>query len=93
MIFPAIVLIRTIFQVIYLVVIVHVIISWVPVRRSHPAVLLLNGIVEPLLRPFRRLLPPARTGGLDLSPILLIVVLWVIERVIISMAAGPFLRP
>jgi len=90
MISPAFV--HTIFRLIYLLVIAHVIISWVPVRRSHPAVLLLNGIVEPLLRPFRRLLPPSRTGGLDISPMMLIVVLWVIEGVV-SMIARPVLAP
>ncbi|KPJ62559.1 hypothetical protein AMK68_04740 [candidate division KD3-62 bacterium DG_56] len=91
MISPATV--RTIFHIIYLLVIAHVIISWVPVRRSHPAVQLLAGIVEPLLRPFRSLVPPSRVGGLDISPIILIVVLSVVERIIVSMIPGPVLGP
>ncbi|MGI9220386.1 MAG: YggT family protein [Woeseiaceae bacterium] len=33
----------------------------------------MNAITEPLLRPFRRLLPPL--GGFDVSPILAIILL------------------
>ena len=40
----------------------------------------LNGVTEPLLRPIRRLLPVM--GGLDISPIILLLVIFFIERVI-----------
>ena len=41
----------------------------------HPAVRLLRNIVNPMLDPFRRLVPPSKTGGLDISPMLLILLL------------------
>ena len=40
----------------------------------------LNGITEPALRPIRRVLP--NLGGLDLSPIVLLLIIFFIERVI-----------
>ncbi len=42
----------------------------------HPAVKALRAVVNPILTPVRRLLPPpSRTGGWDLSPLIVIVLL------------------
>ena len=40
----------------------------------------LNAITEPALRPIRRFLP--QMGGLDISPIILLLIIYFIERVI-----------
>ncbi|HVB89870.1 MAG TPA: YggT family protein [Beijerinckiaceae bacterium] len=40
----------------------------------------LNAITEPLLRPIRNVLP--QMGGLDISPVILLLVIFFIERVI-----------
>jgi YggT family protein len=40
----------------------------------------LNAVTEPLLRPIRNMLPPM--GGLDISPIILLLILFLIERII-----------
>jgi YggT family protein len=34
---------------------------------------------NPILRPFRRLLPPSKTGGIDWSPLLLLLALYMIQ--------------
>ena len=51
----------------------------------HSAVVFLRRITEPVLAPIRRRLPPIQSGATawDLSPIVAIVLLWVIERVLI----------
>ncbi len=41
----------------------------------------LNALTEPLLRPIRRRLP--QTGAIDLSPIILLVAIFFLERVIV----------
>ncbi|MCW3094588.1 MAG: hypothetical protein JWL77_206 [Chthonomonadaceae bacterium] len=42
----------------------------------HPAVKALRAVVNPILTPVRRILPPpARTGGWDLSPLIVIILL------------------
>ena len=41
----------------------------------------LNGVLEPLLRPIRRFVPIA--GGLDISPLILIILIELIKQVII----------
>ena len=43
-------------------------------------------LTEPALRPIRRLLP--NMGGLDLSPIVLILLLWFIRDLLFDIAGG-----
>ena len=54
-------------------IIIQVILSWVAPYRYNPIGELVEPLVEPLMRPARGLLPPI--GGLDLSPILVVVFL------------------
>jgi len=54
-------------------VIIQAILSWFNPDVRQPVVRLLNQLTEPVLRPARRLLPPF--SGLDLSPLLVIIVL------------------
>jgi YggT family protein len=56
-------------------VIIAAVISWVSPDPRNPIVRFLYRATEPLLRPFRRLLPPERTGGIDFSPLLVILII------------------
>ncbi|MBL8483066.1 MAG: YggT family protein [Rhodocyclaceae bacterium] len=53
------------------VVIVAAVMSWI--SSYNPLATVLTGIARPFLRPFQRMLPPV--GGVDLSPLLLLLVL------------------
>ncbi len=50
-----------------------VIISWVAPRSSHPVVMFLRSITEPLLYRIRRALPFIYQSGIDFSPILVLL--------------------
>lgn len=55
-------------------VIIRVLLTWVPsVDYGHPLIRLIVRITDPILLPVRRILPPM--GGLDLSPIIAILLL------------------
>src|SRR5690554_3783162 len=54
-------------------ILVYVILSWVGQSHGSPVAHLLGDVVEPALRPVRRLLPPI--AGLDLSPLLVLILL------------------
>lgn len=59
-------------------VLIWVILSWVRVPSSHPlgrVTVLLDRIIYPVILPIRRVVPPLRIGGgaLDLSPIVLLI--------------------
>ncbi|HVM31710.1 MAG TPA: YggT family protein, partial [bacterium] len=52
---------------------------WVNADPFHPLVRALGALTEPLLSPFRRLAPPWKTGGLDLSPLFAMLTLELLE--------------
>lgn len=58
-------------DVYFWVVVLRVVFSWVNADPSNGLVRAVTALTEPALRPFRRLLPPYRMGGWDLSPLLL----------------------
>jgi YggT family protein len=64
-----------ILSVIQWLVIIAAVISWVNPDPRNPIVQFLYRTTEPILRPFRRILPPRRTGGIDFSPILVILLI------------------
>ena len=68
-----------ILSVIQWLVIIAAVISWVNPDPRNPIVQFLYRTTEPILRPFRRLLPPRRTGGIDLSPMLVVLLILFIK--------------
>ncbi len=52
---------------------IRIILSWFAPQTHNPATALLATITDPLLRPFRRFIPPL--GGFDISPIFAIILL------------------
>ena len=52
---------------------------------NHQVVVFLRRITEPVLAPIRRYIPTVQSGGMafDLSPMVALILLWVIERVLI----------
>jgi YggT family protein len=57
------------------------VISWVAPGSRHPGAELLHQITEPLLAPFRRLIPPM--GGLDFSVMVVFLVLIMVREYLI----------
>ncbi|PID44676.1 MAG: YggT family protein [Proteobacteria bacterium] len=85
MAWSAITLLALVAKIYFWAIIAVIILSWVAQGSSHPAIMLLSQITEPVMGPFRKLLPPI--GGLDLSPIFVFLVLNVINIMIDHMAA------
>lgn len=63
-----------------------IILSWVAPGGRHPALLLLFQLTEPVMAPFRRMLPSM--GGIDFSPILVLILINVIKITLGHMAAA-----
>jgi YggT family protein len=51
------------------VIIIRVILSWANADPMNGLVRVVTALTEPVLKPFRRMLPPYKTGGWDLSPL------------------------
>jgi YggT family protein len=72
-----------------LVIIVAALISWVSPDPHNPIVRLLYRLTEPVFRPLRRLVPPGKLGGLDLSPLIALLLLQLVRYTIFYTVAGP----
>lgn len=72
------------FRVFYILLLIRVILSWVPgVDPRHPAVQFVDRMTSPILTPIRRAMPPL--GGLDLSPLVAILLLIVAQRLVVGL--------
>ncbi|MFV9655375.1 MULTISPECIES: YggT family protein [Pseudomonas] len=79
-------------KVFFFALIISVILSWVAPGSYNPGAQLVNQICEPLLAPFRKLLP--NLGGLDISPIFAFITINLIDRFVIgALAASTGLPP
>ena len=65
---------------------IHIILSWVAQGTYNPATAFIAMLVQPLLRPFRRVIPSL--GSLDISPIFAIILLQAV-RIIVSVELRP----
>ncbi len=86
---PIVSLILLLIDIAQWVVIAAVIASWLVafnvINAGNPLVgsilRVLDALTEPVFRQVRRVMPPI--GGLDLSPLVVLVALWFLERVVI----------
>ncbi|WP_419812583.1 YggT family protein [Bacterioplanoides sp.] len=65
--------------------IITVIASWVAPNSYNPALILINQILEPVVRPIREKMPDM--GGIDLSPIVVFLVIQIVEIMVIRQLA------
>jgi YggT family protein len=79
MLFTLVQIIDIVVRLLILVIIVDSVISFF-MSPFHPFRMALDGIVNPILAPIRRIVPPM--GGLDLSPMVLIIVVVIIEGIL-----------
>ena len=77
-------LINGLFKVLNFALFARIILSWLPHNPRHPIIEMLYTITEPILAPFRNIIPPHKLGGLDLSPIFAFFVLDFIQSILIS---------
>jgi YggT family protein len=75
-------LINIIYQVLSILLIAYVVLSFF-MAPYHPIRTFIDRIVEPLLAPIRRVVRPV--GGLDLSPMIFLILLWILRAVLVSL--------
>jgi uncharacterized protein YggT (Ycf19 family) len=104
---PFIEVLQIILQFIWWIVIVWVILSWIFFFASQTSFRwryrgaynilvqlneLLNRMAYPFVRPFRRILPPHKMGGIDWSPMLLLLAIYLLQR-ILGLILGSIIAP
>jgi YggT family protein len=73
MVFSLVKLVSTLLMTYFFLIIASVILSWVGAQMRHPVIPLVYQLTEPVLRPFRRIIPPI--AGIDLSPLFALIAL------------------
>jgi YggT family protein len=79
--------INFIILIISLVVIAKILLSYF-VAPYQPVRLFIDRIVDPMLRPSQRIIPPI--GGLDISPIILLIIVQILGRLVVSIFSTVF---
>jgi YggT family protein len=74
-------LVSLVISIFLFAILIRVILSWVNPDPYNPAVMLLNDVTEPVMRPAQRLLPPM--GGIDLSPMAVMIGLVLLEMLLL----------
>ncbi len=78
----AIALFKTVLDMYFWGLIISIIASWIAPQSYNPALILINQLLEPISAPIRRIMPDL--GGLDLSPIVIMLALQVLEILLIK---------
>jgi YggT family protein len=83
--------VNALFLVYLILIFIRIILSWIPRLPYNPIlhsiVSFVHDVTDPYLRLFRRILPPVGGGGfaLDLSPIVGIIVLYIMQAVVVGL--------
>lgn len=74
-----------------ILIIIRVLMSWIPNIPENPAIRGIFGFIEDVTEPYlalwRRMIPPIG-GGLDITPIIAILVLQIVGGILINLVAG-----
>ena len=65
-------------QILSIAILVRVLLTWFPIDQSNPIIRLLFDVTEPVLAPFRRIIP--KIGMFDLSPIAAMLVIQFVQQ-------------
>ena len=60
-----------------ILILIRVVLSWIRPNPSNPFVQVIYNLTEPLLSPLRRIVPPIG-GAIDISPIILFILFYVV---------------
>ncbi len=75
-------LLKTLIYVYIFIIIIQAVLSWVNPGAYNPMTVIMYQLSEPILRPARRLIPPA--GGFDWSPLVVLIVMNLLMILLVS---------
>ena len=77
-------IIINVFWVIELLIVARVFLSWMPININYKIKGFIVNLTEPLLAPFRNLIPPTKFG-FDFSPILAFLSLEILKQILLNL--------
>jgi YggT family protein len=74
-------------ELLFLALIIRAVLSWLTgVVALQPIARFFNRVTDPILEPIRRIVPPL--GGIDMSPLIAMLVIWLVESLLLTLLAG-----
>ncbi|MGB9736470.1 MAG: YggT family protein [bacterium] len=77
-------IVNVILTVYYWLIIIRALLSWINPDPYNPAINLLYRITEPVLAPFRKIIPIGGNYGIDLSPLFAILAIYFFKSLIVQ---------
>lgn len=74
----------TVLTILYWLIIVRALLSWVNPDPFNPIVQFLQTVTEPFLYPIRRILPSSFRFGLDLSPLIAVLLIFFLRAFLVK---------
>ena len=71
-------IVSTILDIYFFALLISVVISWLAPHSNHPAIVLINELINPICEPARKIIPPL--GGLDFSIIIVFMAITLIDQ-------------
>ena len=90
-IFAVAVILQYLITILTWIIIIRALISWVNPDPYNVIVQILHRITEPMLAPLRRIIP-VHNMGIDISPIIAILLLWFVRLFIVNSLLGLAVR-
>ena len=81
-------LIKIVVTLTTILLIVDALLSFTPLAPWHPVRRTLDQLAEPIVRPFRNILPPM--GMMDFSPMIALIVIQIVGQILIALVSGIF---
>ena len=66
-------------QVLVMAIFARAVVSWLPISRDHPLIVVLYQVTEPVLEPLRRIIPTM--GMIDITPLVAMILLQAIASI------------
>ncbi|MBB5211940.1 YggT family protein [Microbulbifer hydrolyticus] len=74
----------TLIAILFVGMLISIVVSWVAPQSTHPALMLLRQVLEPVYAPVRKIIPPL--GVIDISPIFVFILLTVADKLLVGFA-------
>lgn len=81
-------LVNLIVSLVWIILVLNMLISFAPLEPWHPARQFLGKLADPILRPFRNIIPPV--GMFDLSPIVALLVIQLVGQLLVILITNIF---
>jgi len=79
-------------QIVFFLILAEVIVSWAimfgSVSPYKPWVRTLRKVTDPVLEPFRKMVPPHKLRGIDISPLIAIILIQILQGILTRLGSG-----